>query len=471
MIDRVTSGNPWWTNRVAIDQDQHLRAWAEVAIRWTPRVAAELDLSVPAVYTLRGPRQVGKTTAVKLMVRRSLQEAPEEEVLYYSCDLDRAPDAIREVVQTARRLRPRTRRWRIFLDEVTSIPGWERGVKWLWDNTNVRHDTLVVTGSSAVDLAGGADRLPGRRGRVKRPDRILLPLSFPDFARLHGLPPPVEVSARELLAPAVQDQLDQAQVHLPTLQVLFERYLQCGGFPAAVVDEHGSGQVADDTVRTLWTLIENEVQRQRMDPVRAFRAIEHVVRAMSGPTQWTSLAKTLDSDRRTAEDYARLLAHMFVVIVLHRSDPRRGGPLLRAQKKLYLVDPLIAHLPRRLRQSDASPNTAALVENAVITALFRGEERPLVEEFALPQALFYWKSKSGGEIDALVGARTGTPVEVKYQEEVTRRDLAAMTRSFRSGVVVTRKTLDLSDRRFPRIPAAMVLWGLAGESVVATVRL
>lgn len=44
-----------------------------------------------------------------------------------------------------------------------------------------------------------------------------------------------------------------------------------------------------------------------------------------------------------------------------------------------------------------------LVENAVITARFRGEERPLVEEFALPQALFCWKFKSGGKVDVLVG--------------------------------------------------------------------
>ena len=248
---------------------------------------------------------------------------------------------------------------------------------------------------------------------------------------------------------------------------LFERYLHSGGFPVAVVDEHTSGRVAEDTLRTLWTLIENEVQRRRMDPVRAFRAIEHIARALSGPTEWTSLAETLDSDRRTAEDYARLLALMFVVVILHRIDPRRGGPYLRAQRKLYLVDPLLAYLPRHLRQSDASPDVTALVENTVITALFRGEERPLVEEFALPQALFYWRSKSGGEVDALVGSRSGTPVEVKYQAEVTKRDVAALTQSFRRGVVVTRQTLDLSDQMFPQIPAALALWVLAEEGMVA----
>jgi predicted AAA+ superfamily ATPase len=108
--------------------------------------------------------------------------------------------------------------------------------------------------------------------------------------------------------------------------------------------------------------------------------------------------------------------------------------------------------------------------STVTTALFHGEERPLVEEFALPQALFYWRSKSGGEVDALVGSRSGTSVEVKYQAEVTKRDVAALTRSFRRGVVITCQTLDLGDRMFPRIPAALALWVLAGEGVVAKVR-
>src|SRR3990170_977779 len=103
MLDRLTTANSWWVDRAAIEYDQHIRAWVEAPTRWTPRVVQELDLAAPAIYTLRGPRQVGKTTALKLMIRRSMQELPEDEVLYYSCDLDDDPDAIREVVQTAKR--------------------------------------------------------------------------------------------------------------------------------------------------------------------------------------------------------------------------------------------------------------------------------------------------------------------------------------------------------------------------------
>lgn len=466
MLERLIASNPWWMNPTAIEQDPHIRAWTDGPIRWMPRIAIEIDLSLPGIYTIRGPRQVGKTTALKLMIRRSIEEAAGEGVMYYSCDLDSDPDAIREAVQTAKRLRPGVKRWRIFLDEVTSISGWEKGVKWLWDNTDARRDTFVLTGSSAVDLMRGTDRLPGRRGNVLRPDRILLPLSFPDFARLHGVPPPLMLRPDEFLNADVQDELVPLLAYLPELEVLFRRYLRVGGFPAAVLDEYASGHVSDSTLRTIWELVENELQRQRMDPVRAFRVIEHLVRALGHPSDWASLAEAIDADRRTAEDYARLLALTFVSVILYKADPRRPGPHLRAQRKLYFTDPLFAYLPMRVRQSAAAPEIPDLVENAVIMGLFRCEEQPRAESFLIPQALFYWRSKSGGEVDALTGITERVAVEVKYRRHVGAKDILALTRSFPRGIVVTQDLLDVQDRRYPKVPAAMFLWLLAGESVV-----
>jgi len=44
----------------------------------------QLDLSTFHIYTLRGPRQVGKTTLLKLMIKRLLDnpEIEKEQVFY-----------------------------------------------------------------------------------------------------------------------------------------------------------------------------------------------------------------------------------------------------------------------------------------------------------------------------------------------------------------------------------------------------
>jgi predicted AAA+ superfamily ATPase len=468
LLDRLTSVNPWWLDRTAIAQDSQILRWTQAPLRWTPQVVSDLDLTVPAVYTLRGPRQVGKTTASKLMIQRSLREVPQEEVLFYSCDLDKDPDVIREIVQAARRLRPQAKRWRIFLDEVTSIPNWQVGVKWLRDNTLAANDTFVVTGSSSIDLAAGAERMPGRRGSVERPDRILLPLSFADYARLHGLTPPAVLRLPEFFEPRARDVLTQASLRLADLRALLDRYLHVGGFPTAVTAEAATGSVSDAVLRDLWLLIEGELGRRGRDPLRAYRTLEHAVRTMGQRTHWTALGEALGTNYHTAEDYATLMARAFALLILYRYELHRGGPQLRAEKKLYVVDPLLAYIPRRVRQVGLHPEEPKLVENAVAIALFRSDEQPLIEQFALPQGLFYWRSQSGGEVDFLAGhgaIADRIPVEVKYQTTVTGRDLAAMRRSFARGLLITVDALDLEHPPFLQIPAALFLWVLGGEHV------
>jgi len=104
-------------------------------------------------------------------------------------------------------------------------------------------------------------------------------------------------------------------------------------------------------------------------------------------------------------------------------------------------------------------------------ALFRSTARPRAEDFALPQGLFYWRSQSGGEIDALAQAtRSGqvVPVEVKYQAHISGRDLATLRRSFMQGILITVDAASV-DGPYLQIPAAVFLWFLAGESAVGVV--
>lgn len=348
---------------------------------------------------------MGKTTALKLMVERSLREATADGVLYDGCDLDRDPDTIRQVVQAARAIYPHHQRWRIFLDEITTVPDWPRAVKWLWDNTPARGDTFVLTGSSAADIRAGAERMPGRRGAVGRPDRLLLPLSFQDFARLHDAAPPTAVGAEDFFRPQTQQEARRAALRLSTLQTLLDRYVRTGGFPTAVIEEHTAGQVSDATVRALWDAIEGEILRQGRDPLRAYRL-------------------------------------------------------------LYLTDPLLAHLPARMAGGHL-PAVPALIETVVLMTLFRSVELGQAEEFFVPRSLFYWRSRAGAEVDAVCDrGRARFGVEVQDRPRVDDRELAPLRRSFPRGLIITSTLLDLDDPALPKVPAAVVLWLWGGPGIV-----
>ena len=68
-----------------------------------------------------------------------------------------------------------------FLDEITLIKDWQYALKKIIDLGWGEKTSFLLTGSSTVDLRKGAERLPGRRGKVYQPDKVLLPMSFREF--------------------------------------------------------------------------------------------------------------------------------------------------------------------------------------------------------------------------------------------------------------------------------------------------
>ena len=67
--------NPWWTDPAWSRRDPHLKAVAEATVALAaPSFVEAVALDRPAIHTIRGPRQVGKSTGLKQMVARALTE-------------------------------------------------------------------------------------------------------------------------------------------------------------------------------------------------------------------------------------------------------------------------------------------------------------------------------------------------------------------------------------------------------------
>lgn len=469
VIDRLDEQNPWWRDREAIASDRHITRAARASFSWNPPLVAELDLTKPSVYTIRGPRQVGKTTTVKLLIQRLLEvENRWPRVLYYSLDLERDPESIVNIVNQAKAFFPReTGPWCIFLDEISSVPHWQRGIKYLRDQTNAVDDCFVLTGSSAADIRRGAERLPGRRGPDAGLDRILLPLSFRDFYAVQGTASGMmsSLTLGQLYGEESNDSLREGMLYLPDLSRALEAYAAVGGFPRAIDDYLAQGRVLDGTVRTLWDMVAGDVDRLGLDRLAALLLLDRTVRSLGTATSWRGLAGEMAvGSAQTAQRYTTLLSEAFALLVTYFWDRGRGRISLRKNKKLYLVDPLFAAIPRVIQPAGPIPARAAMVENVVGVSLYRAAEREIVESFPLPQSLFYWRSRQGREIDFLSG--TGSekvPVEVKYQQTISGTDKLAIRNSFGRGIVLSSRDLDLDDP-VRVIPVPLFLWLLRTQA-------
>jgi hypothetical protein len=475
--DQILAQNPWWTDPGWRARDRQLTLLGSQPMRLPTEFVATTDLAAPGIHTLRGPRQVGKTTDLKLLVERALGAGrAARSIVYLTLDLiEGAPHAeLADAIVRAKLLARHTGPSLVLLDEVTGVPRWQTAVKATWDAGTIGEDVVVCTGSSAIDLQrGAAERLPGRRGAGS--DHLVLPQTFSSFARAvnDSIPPSPRLTVAALCQSDGEAVLREARLHAPALRDAFARYLEFGGLPAAVA-EAATGVPSPSTSvrRVLYDSLVKEIQRRGASIPAAHALLERVLRSLGSNTDWSRMARELDvplgrrggrTSHHTLRDYIELLAAGYFLFILYfwRADSQTNS--LSNEKKVFFADPLLHTIALELAPG-LRPNMPALVENAVGLALYRSYEPParLIESFVAPDRLHVWRKSVGGETDFVAGPRGDLDaVEVKYRRRIDLRVAGGLLRAHRGRpiAIATQDTLRFGDG-YTLIPAHLLLWAL-----------
>ncbi len=154
--------NIWWKGKEYLKDDKHLKEYREKKYKWQPELLNDLRLIPGNLYSLRGPRQIGKTTLVKLILESLIQNGVKEKAVFYiSCDsiLDSG-----ELLKTLRTYHEYADSFLInekyiFLDEISGIQNWQKTVKILVDSGEIEDTCLFLTGSHTLDIKKGFDML------------------------------------------------------------------------------------------------------------------------------------------------------------------------------------------------------------------------------------------------------------------------------------------------------------------------
>ena len=471
--------NPWWSDPARIDSDKDIKAIEKASIKWRQERVVHFDLEKDAIYTLRGPRQVGKTTLIKKIIKNLLKNGVKpHSIFYYSLDLERRPEDILRIFQQFLEFSNAYKipRRYVFLDEITLIKDWQYALKKIIDLGWGEKTSFLLTGSSTVDLRKGTERLPGRRGKVYPADKILLPMSFREFCHSQGFSlslPFSHINLREFAfhSPKSYEKINPFRTFYPELQPFFDSYLRIGGFPLAVESLSSSGKITPDILETYSSVIISDFEKLGKNRVTLNQIIRRLYLTYTTPISWQSLGKSVDvASRNTTREYVELLADSFLVTILYFLDRKNRQASNKKNKKFYTVDSLIY----RLFTSLASPIAgeammenlewiAKNVEGVVINHLVRTVETQLTEGFSNLANTFYWRSSRNREIDIVVILEgEEVPIEIKYQDKITPSDYTTLKRVFKKGIVVTRKDFFI-DEKIIGIPACFFLYLLSGD--------
>ena len=335
----------------------------------------------PGLITVRGARQVGKSTWLEGRIRATVEEHGPGSAFYLNGDELRTADelleATRELAATFSRDAPVRR---LFIDEITAVPAWERALKRLVDAGELRKVLVVTTGSKATDLRRGVERLPGRKGRLERDSYLFLPISYREIERVCG-----------------------ARLSSATLPA----YVLSGGSPLAC-SELARSQRLPEYVVTLtrdWILGEFAASRR---PRASLLGVMEVLHRFGGtPVGQAKLAREADLANNTvAAGYVELLADLLCVAPSYAWDASRRAGVRRRPYKLHFVNGLAAaawHPAKPRSVADflrfSPEEQGKWTEWLVAQELWRRRARAGEE---LPELLHHWQGRRH-ELDFVVG--------------------------------------------------------------------
>lgn len=389
---------------------------------------------------LIGVRRCGKSTYAFQQVKRLLEEGvPRENILFLNLFDDRLAglerDGLGPVTEAYFSLFPEKKgkeTVHCFFDEIQAVPGWEPFV-----------DRLMRTEKCRVTLTGSSARMLSKEVATQMRGRALswelFPFSFREFLDAKGLDASGPLSTRRRLL----------------VQKAFEEYEEQGGFPEVVgLDKSLRVKTHQEYFHAI--LYRDLVERHDIAHPKAVSdlarwLVDHTGSLYTG-NSLTGYLKSLGHSAPKAAvssflEWFEDAFFLYSVSVFDASLARRNTN----PKKVYCVD----HSLVKSVSSGILVNSGHLLENLVFTALRR----------AHPE-IYYYKSKSGREVDFVVPGRGRPRALIQVCEsladpgtrarETSALEAAMAETGLRSGTIVTKnetERIETDDGPIEVVPA------------------
>ena len=334
------------------------------------------------VILVRGARQYGKSTWLQSQIRETVETCGPGSAFYLNGDEVRdgksLTEQIRELLPMFSSKAPVRR---LFIDEITAVKDWTNALKALLDSGELRQTLLVTTGSKAVDLRHGTERLPGRKGKLARTAYIFTPLPFAEFRRV-------------------------CAAALPEAHLL-PAYLITGGSPPACAAVAATGRLPDYIIEMVRDWIYGEFAASGRSRSMLLGVLECLYRFAGTPSGQSKLAREAGLANNTvAAGYVEGLSDLMCVATAFAWEADRKRSNRRRPCKFHMTNLLVstAWHPRHIRTPDDYLNLpedaqGALMEWAVAQECWR---RSALRGDEMPELMHYWQG-GNHEIDFVLG--------------------------------------------------------------------
>ena len=414
MLNQFLPNNLHWQDpKLFFEIDPHLAYLKQQKYVNEHVLLDELPIDVPGIYTLGGGRQIGKTTLLKQWMGRLLSKGVSPKAIsFITGELIDDHHMLLRYIQDLMRDMPAEPYNFLIIDEVTYIRDWEKAIKYAADIRLFAKTIVILTGSDLALIKKARMTFPGRRGKAKKINFHLYPLSFKEFVRLVDDP----------------ERLSQ-QSNVEKLYQRFDEYLQHGGFLTAINDLAEHNKILEATLMTYAEWVCGDVLKRGKSEFNLREIIEALISKYGSQLSWNALADSTSIDHpTTVADYCQLLESMDALFIQYAllEDKLTRAP--KKARKLVFNDPFIYHALRYWLQRVDEPYTNQIkvaIESPDISS-------QLVEACVATHYHRYYPTyyiKAAGEIDiAYIDKNKFWPIEIKWRNQLRPKDVKQVSK-------------------------------------------
>ncbi len=329
-----------------------------------------------------GPRQAGKSTLFKALIKFLLEERKVngKDIFYFNLDDIRvikflsAPEHFIKFIQSFS-----SQKAYIFIDEVQRLENPGLFLKCIYDlGLNFK---LIISGSSSLEIKSKIfESLTGRKIVFH-----LFPFSFGEFLRTKPFFSEFKIFKNE------DDLIFQDKIYSTSLNECLEEYVTYGGYPRVVLEK--------DLVKKkelLWEIYSSYVEKDVVNflkielPDKYNNLVKILSSQIGSLINVHELTNTLGLNRLTVEKYISTLKATFIVSkVLPFYKNIRSE--ISKMSKIYFNDTGLRNSSiDSFGEVDIRPDRGELIENFIYTQL-------KVSKFL--RNVRFWRTKTGGEVD------------------------------------------------------------------------
>ena len=274
-------------------------------------------VDTPFVKILTGVRRCGKSTILKMIIKKIKEEknVDDEQILSYRFDSMEYEDmTTKELYLELKSKIIQSKKTYLFLDEIQEIEGWEKIVNTLASDFDV---DIYITGSNSRMMSSEISTyLTGRYITFH-----IYTLSFEEYLMFK-----------------------KSYTTLKDLKQEFSQYVRLGGFPATHLQDYSQDEVytivKDIYNSTIFSDIVRRNQVKKIDQLErvvkyTFNNIGNTFSAKSISNYFKSEKRTIDNE--TVYSYLEKLQKAYILHKCSRYD-LQGKDILKTQEKFYLAD-------------------------------------------------------------------------------------------------------------------------------------